>query len=342
MGRDSGIVTDILKLCVSIDERAVQIYRTFMKACDDEELKAFWSDKAREETKHVNLWRKLIELDERGAVPNIFDEPSRIEEELKSIISSIDKLFQSMDCHDLNKSFLLALRMEFYALHPAFATLFRLVNDLQLEKLPEEHYGEHLKDFFDIIKSHDALSPELEFISETILHLWRDNERLAIESNTDGLTKILNRKGFFYAIRPLSYLAQRNHLHVAVAMADIDDFKKVNDEHGHQTGDGVLVQVARLIRTNIRKSDIVGRYGGEEFCIFILYSEKGSLMKMAEKIRKAVEEGTRSETPITISIGIGTGFIEKDADVEIDQLIRQADKCLYEAKSSGKNRVVLR
>jgi len=342
--KKSNVIVDILELCVSIDRKAITVYENFAKTCNHEELREFWKQKSKEEKRHVGLWKQLLALAESGAIPNIFDEPLRIAEELRSIISKIDTLFQSVEnCRDVTKSFLLALRLEFYALHPAFAMLFRFVNDTNQEKLFEEHYDQHLRDFFEVIKRHDALTPELEFLAETISHLWRDNERLATEINTDGLTKIFNRKGFFDTIRPLSYVAQRNHLFVAVMMIDIDDFKKLNDIHGHQAGDRALAQVANLIRANIRQSDILGRYGGEEFCLFIPYNtEKGSLLKVAEKIRKEIEDGTKTLVPVTVSIGVASGFMEKDVEKELDELIRQADESLYEAKSSGKNVVVLK
>jgi diguanylate cyclase (GGDEF)-like protein len=231
--------------------------------------------------------------------------------------------------------------MEFYALHPAFAMLFRFISDTQQEKLPEAHYDEHLNDFFEILKRHNALTPELEFISETISHLWRDNARLAVESNTDGLTKVFNRKGFFNTIKPLSFFAQRNSLPAAVVMIDIDDFKKVNDAHGHQAGDRTLVRVADIIRANIRKSDIAGRYGGEEFCIFVLSAEKTDLEKFAEKIRKEIEDGTKTSLPVTVSIGVASGLIERDPEKGVEALIKHADDCLYKAKKAGKNMVVL-
>lgn len=341
--KKSNIIVDVLDLCVSIDKKAVNIYENFSKTCNHEELRNFWKQKSKEEKRHVGVWKKLLTLAESGAIPNIFDEPLKIEEELKSIISKIDTLFQSVEnCHDIAKSFLLALRLEFYALHPAFAMLYRFVNDTKQEELFEEHYNEHLRDFFEIIKRHNALTPELEFLSETISQLWRDNERLAIEINTDGLTKIFNRKGFFDRIKPLSYVAQRNHLSVGIMMIDIDNFKKLNDFYGHQAGDRTLVQVANLIKANIRKSDILGRYGGEEFCLFIPYTEKASLMKVAEKIRKKIEDVTKTVIPVTVSIGVASGFIEKDAENEIDELIKHADESLYQAKNSGKNVVVLK
>jgi diguanylate cyclase (GGDEF)-like protein len=342
MEEESNIIVDILTLCLSIDKQAVTIYGNFSKSCGNEELAAFWKQKAREEARHVDIWKRLLALAEAGAIPNIFDEPLRVKGELESIISKVDELSRSITgCRDIPKSFLLALRMEFYALHPAFAMLFRFISDTQQEKLPEAHYDDHLNDFFEIMKRHDALTPELEFISETISHLWRDNARLAVESNTDGLTKIFNRKGFFNTIKPLSYLAQRNRLPAAVVMIDIDDFKRVNDTHGHQAGDRTLARVAELIRANIRQSDILGRYGGEEFCIFVLSSEKKSLKEFAEKIRREIENRTRTTIPVTVSIGVASGLIAGEPEKGIEALIKRADECLYRAKDAGKNVVVL-
>ncbi len=338
------MLTDILDLCVSIDRKAASVYKNFSKTCDDQELRAFWKQKAEEEVGHLGLWRKLREFAKSGALPDVFDEPQRVTEELRTILSKIDVLFQqpSKESPDVTKSFLTALRLEFYALHPAFAILFRLVRDMQLGEFPEGHYEDHLKDFFEIIRRRDVLTPELEFISETIWHLWRENERLALESNTDGLTKILNRKGFFNAIKPLAYTAQRNRLAAALVMIDIDDFKKLNDTYGHQEGDKALALVASLLRKNIRKSDILGRYGGEEFCIFILYKDRRTLMKFAEKIRREIEDGTKTFLPLTVSIGIAAGRIGKDVEKEIDRLLSCADQCLYQAKDAGKNVVVLK
>jgi len=337
------MLTDILNLCVSIDRKAATVYKNFSKTCGDQELRAFWKQKAEEEVGHLCLWKKLRELAKSGALPDVFQEPQRITGELKAILSKIDILFRSSEGRfDVTKSFLTALRLEFYALHPAFAILFRLVRDMQLGEFSEGHYEDHLRDFFEIIRRRDVLTPELEFISETIWHLWRENERLALETNTDGLTKILNRKGFFNAIKPLAYTAQRNRLAAAVAMIDIDDFKKLNDTFGHQAGDEALALVASLIKANIRKSDILGRYGGEEFCIFVLYRDKRTLRKFAEKIRREVEDGTRTFIPLTVSIGIASGRIRQDVEREIDRLLSSADQCLYLAKDAGKNAVVLR
>ena len=124
-------------------------------------------------------------------------------------------------------------------------------------------------------------------------------------------------------------------------MLDIDNFKQVNDTHGHPSGDEILKIIARSMRNNVRASDIVGRYGGEEFIILFSSIDKHSALQLAEKIRKNVESDTRSIVPVTVSIGIATGELENQIEESMISLIKSADDALYEAKNLGKNRVVI-
>ena len=137
----------------------------------------------------------------------------------------------------------------------------------------------------------------------------------------DSLTKVYNRKGLFDAIIPLSHLAQRNHFSVGVMMVDIDRFKQVNDTYGHQTGDEVLEIVAQTLKSNIRASDIVGRYGGEEFLLFFSPVEKDSLEKIAHQLHNKVEVECCKSVPVTISIGVAYGYIEKDVEEGLQRWI---------------------
>ncbi|MHB1382486.1 MAG: GGDEF domain-containing protein, partial [Thermoleophilia bacterium] len=163
--------------------------------------------------------------------------------------------------------------------------------------------------------------------------------KLAILSTTDELTGLLNRRGFFQSIKPLLHLAQRNGNHVSFLICDLDDFKKVNDTHGHQAGDRVLKQVANVLKSNVRASDVVGRYGGEEFVICFSTIGKNSVIRMAEKIRESVRSETAGDIPVTISIGIAGSKLGQDVDTDMEKLIRRADDYLYQAKNKGKNQV---
>jgi diguanylate cyclase (GGDEF)-like protein len=124
-------------------------------------------------------------------------------------------------------------------------------------------------------------SPVIELLGETLKSLWRKNRYLARQISQDELTGIFNRRGFFNAAKPLLYLSQRTQKEVGVMMLDIDDFKKLNDTHGHQAGDEILKITARSMRNSVRASDIVGRFGGEEFIIFFSSINKRSVFQIA-------------------------------------------------------------
>jgi len=124
-------------------------------------------------------------------------------------------------------------------------------------------------------------------------------------------------------------------------MCDVDFFKKVNDEYGHDVGDEVLVGVAKILKENVPKSDVVARFGGEEFLILLVDIRKGEAERVAEKLRQKVE-GTYFETKAgslkkTISIGVSEFPVDSKG---IWQVIKFADVALYKAKQLGRNRVV--
>lgn len=163
-------------------------------------------------------------------------------------------------------------------------------------------------------------------------------ETLAI---TDGLTGAYNHRYFYKRLVEEFERAKRYRIPLSLIMIDIDFFKKINDTYGHLVGDSVLVDLANLLKINIRKHDIFARYGGEEFAIILPHTNRDGAEKEAERIRKAVESHKFSHInkagEITISLGCVT---YPDVDVEkSEDLVKLADSALYNAKSSGRNNV---
>jgi len=159
------------------------------------------------------------------------------------------------------------------------------------------------------------------------------NEKVKL-SETDPLTNIMNRRKFEELLEGLLLRAQRTSLPLTIMIIDIDNFKHVNDKHGHQVGDSVLVEIAKLLSGSIRKHDHLLRYGGEEFVIVSADSDLDGVRKMAEKIRADVEQYQFSNIDkITISIGLA----ELGSDDDSVLLLKRADEKLYEAKANGKN-----
>ena len=182
-------------------------------------------------------------------------------------------------------------------------------------------------------------------VLSTYVGIALENSRLYKEikyrANYDVLTKIFNRREALRKSEKIYNKVKKYYDSYWVMMVDVDNFKKINDTYGHQTGDKVLASIAKVIKESIRECDIVGRYGGEEF-IVIVKDDKNSYLKIAERIRNNVENtviniGENEIIKVTSSIGI----TKMDAtDKTFQQIISEADKALYEAKNSGKNKVV--
>ncbi len=123
----------------------------------------------------------------------------------------------------------------------------------------------------------------------------------------------------------------------SLLLLDLDDFKRVNDDFGHQKGDEVLAQVASVIRQTIRSMDIAGRYGGEEFAVIVPESDGAAAIQSAERLCMTVEDRFQHNVKLTVSVGVAS--FPNDAQT-VAALVKAADKALYAAKARGKNRVV--
>ncbi len=165
-------------------------------------------------------------------------------------------------------------------------------------------------------------------------------ERIRQLSYLDGLTGIFNRRFFELRIMEEIERARRSGAGMAVVMADIDNFKKLNDEFGHLLGDEVLRQVSSLFHQQLRKIDVVCRYGGEEFAILLTQTGAQHALGVAEKLRKLVEGWQFPGVPRRVTLSAGVAAFPEHGTGR-DELIRAADKGLYAAKQGGRNRVCL-
>jgi diguanylate cyclase (GGDEF)-like protein len=332
---------DIANICYDIDSRAAVIYQELASLTEDEDLKRFWLSMSDDEKDHMDVWRRIASFAEEGILPEVFTDPAREKEELEIIRHKVDSLLERFDhSPSIANMFTLAYRLEFYVMHPAFEKLFGLMETLDAGYRAEHIYEAHMEKFTFALKKYGADTPELDLLGETLFRLWGENRKLAVLSSTDELTGLNNRRGFFNAAKPLLHLAQRNGNHVSFIICDLDDFKKINDTYGHQAGDRILKQVASIMQANVRASDIIGRYGGEEFIICFSTIGKNSVLRLAENIREAVGKETIDDIPVTISIGIAGSKLGIDVETDMDELIRKADSHMYLAKAKGKNQVM--
>ena len=167
----------------------------------------------------------------------------------------------------------------------------------------------------------------------------REVRKLAL---TDPLTGVLNRRAFVdHAEQELAF-AQRNRLPLSVIMLDVDHFKAVNDRYGHLVGDLVLVNLVRHLARRLRAQDVIGRYGGEEFCILLPGTSDAGVHAAAESLRQVVESATFAEDiSMTISLGISVYTPSPGhRGIEFSAMLEDADTALYQAKREGRNRTV--
>ncbi|MGB9768438.1 MAG: GGDEF domain-containing protein [Dictyoglomus turgidum] len=187
-----------------------------------------------------------------------------------------------------------------------------------------------------------SIAKEIEGITEKEMYkknleLSNLNRKLEELSIKDDLTGLYNRRKIDQELEKCLYIWERYNRPFSIIIIDIDDFKKINDTYGHLIGDMVLEKISKIIRENIRKSDIASRWGGEEFLILLPETNLQNATLVAEAFRRKIEEANFGiDEKITVSVGVAN--IENNES--IDSLIQRADKNLYKAKESGKNKVV--
>ncbi len=170
------------------------------------------------------------------------------------------------------------------------------------------------------------------------LKLYKDIETLAI---TDGLTGVYTRRYFVERFDEEIKRASLRKSGLSFLMIDADHFKMVNDQHGHLAGDQVLKEISNIIQENVREIDIVGRFGGEEFCVVLPDTEMEGARVVAERIRKSAEKRPIKayDSTLRVTLSIGVAVYPSDGKL-LEELMDKADWALYRAKSQGRNCVV--
>lgn len=158
-------------------------------------------------------------------------------------------------------------------------------------------------------------------------------------ATTDSLTSLLNKAAIARALADEVSAGQRRRRRISVVLVDIDEFKSLNDLHGHLTGDRILQSISNLFRSALRRRDKVGRFGGDEFLIVLPETGRKGAHQAAERIRRGLETSVHADlgipVPVTASFGVASGSTDS---VSPEELLQNADTALYRAKSLGRNR----
>jgi diguanylate cyclase (GGDEF)-like protein/PAS domain S-box-containing protein len=187
-----------------------------------------------------------------------------------------------------------------------------------------------------IRKKHSQLRQTYGKLKQTQAKIRRQNQQLRDLATLDPLTSCLNRRAFFERFEPLWQAAQRYGQPLSCIMLDIDHFKSINDRFGHAVGDQALQMVSGVLRSMVRASDLICRYGGEEFCVLLPVTTAEEGAQAAERFRKEIESRKFAGISVTASFGVSSvGMKPKDPH----DLLNLADKALYASKHTGRNKV---
>ena len=201
----------------------------------------------------------------------------------------------------------------------------------------EKKLRRQVQNFNRILKEQDRTTDYLISVQKDLQKKGAELEKLSI---TDYLTSINNRRKFNEAIKTEALRASRYNHPLSLLLIDIDNFKSVNDTYGHPFGDFVLKSLTTVLQLSIRETDILSRYGGEEFAIILPETEYETARTVSERVRANIEKRKLTtdsgEMSITVSVGLTTISSE---NIDPDKIIQLTDECLYEAKRLGKNRV---
>jgi len=227
-------------------------------------------------------------------------------------------------------------------LNESFTLLALSEKSLDSLEIEEEFVVEEKKIDNFLTDKHFLLLDALTNLTSTvIMELEEAQQQLLEQSHKDFLTGLYNRRYFYEIAKNFIKISQREKKQSSVISIDIDKFKKINDTYGHAIGDKVLKKLAEILMKNTRSSDVVARFGGEEFIILLPLTNIQGAYELAEKLRVVTQDSKvkiDNGDIVTFTISLGISSIDKSDSIE--EFLHRADKALYAAKTNGRNRVV--
>jgi diguanylate cyclase (GGDEF)-like protein len=327
-----------------MDDYAEDLYSELARACPEPDLAQTFAQLARDEAEHTGWWQGLLEAWEQGLLPDAVNDTTSLterltvlHEELSSITS--DRLGEL----SVDEMLALAARIEFFMIDPVFGELIDLTEPARAERR-HSAYQAHLQRLIDAIGEHYAPGTLAGLLAQTLSRTWRDNLRLAIFATHDVLTGLYNRRALYTHLPQWAAWSARYGHPLTVLLIDVDNFKDVNDRYGHGVGDRALKAIAQALRHAVRASDLIVRYGGDEFAVIAPETDADEYRNVCERILTTiraldVRDETGERVPLSVSIG---GVIASDpagsSARRIDSLLVGADQSLYAAKRSGRDR----
>jgi diguanylate cyclase (GGDEF)-like protein len=335
---------EILDVCVKMDRFAERLYAALAEQCPEPGLATTFSRLAVDEAQHTGWWEGLLEAWEHGLLPDLVNDTTGLAERLADVHDELSRIdLGSIGDLDVEKMLALAARVEFFMIDPVFSELIELTEPAQSEHR-HAAYQAHIQRLVNEIAARYPDDSLAALLASSLSRAWKDNRRLSVYATHDALTGLYNRRALYTHLPQWTAWSARYGHPLAVLLIDIDRFKDINDTRGHAIGDRALASIAQAMRHVTRASDLVVRYGGDEFAVIAPETGVGECADLANRIVEAIRQVSvstddGSAVPLTVSIGSAVAHdVAGSPPYRVESLLAAADQALYSAKSAGRDR----
>ncbi|MCL2504344.1 MAG: diguanylate cyclase [Coriobacteriia bacterium] len=322
---------EVLSLCAELDRTTYATYKALARAfSSDPELSEYFHQLAADERKHVHWWSELLAAWKADLLPKLKNADQALErlKEIKATLSPA--LCEDYSHLSVDDALDLAAQFEFFMLDPLFGELMDFIQPGDEISLTHS-YPNHILRLIELIEKRYSRPGMARFLAGVLERTLESQQQLSALALRDELTSLYNRRGILSHLDQWLSWSVRYNRPLGVILLDVDNLKVVNDTHGHEAGDYVLKNVAEVLTETIRATDMVGRFGGDEFVVLAPETESEALDSLAERLITAVADRpviTASDA-IGISISAGGASLPSSSAASAEKLLAEADSAMY-------------